>query len=623
MLALFRKFANTIVGKLLVGLLTAGMAIWGISNVITHLGTTTVASIGGTDISTQDFQRAYRQQIQLVTQQMGITPTQEQAVAFGLPSIVLQRLASDAAMTRLASTLGLGISDDKYAEMIRNDPSFGGMPSLQKSVFKEVITQAGYTETEYRDLQTGAAVRQQLASGLFAGVPAPQVATDLLNGYTGDSRTISYITLNAQSLPSIPTPTDADLAAYLKDHQADFRTKETRKIDILVLSPETLAAGIQISDADIAAEYERTKADLVTPERRTIKQIVLSTPEIEKAFTEGKAAGTPLAQLLAATSATEDDLGTRAKAEITDPSLAEAAFSLAKDDFVIIEGIGAKRAITVSDIQSGGQISLADARDRIASDLALKQARTEVGDMLDQVEELRAARKPVTEIAERFQLKHQELELTPGGPELVGVEAIPADYRNKVTDAVFKADQGDMGAGLSMGSNRTAWFDLQSVALAHDRTLDEAREAVAAAWTSAETARLVKAEADKVLAAVKAGKSFDDALIEINQIGQLSQPLRRSGDGTTLLDANVAREVFNGGPEHFGSVLNGDGDQVVFQVVSVTPESAPPSADVKTFAEDGLRDTAFASLRSDLTAEQPLRVNQQILSQLVASGSAQ
>src|SRR5690606_29438431 len=182
------------------------------------------------------------------------------------------------------------------------------------------------------DLQRNAARREQLVRGLFAGSPMPAAAVDLIARYTGDKRTVDYFVLNAQSLPPIADPTDEDLETYLKAHQADFRTRETRAVDLLVLSPEALAATRTIPEDQIAAEYERTRESRVTPEKRDIRQVALSTPEIEKAFTDGKAAGTPVGEIVAAAGVSPQDLGLRAKAEVTDASLAEAAFGLASTD---------------------------------------------------------------------------------------------------------------------------------------------------------------------------------------------------------------------------------------------------------------------------------------------------
>ena len=69
MLNLMRRFATTLVGKILGGLLLIGMAGFGISNVILDLGSTTLARVGNEDITTTQFSRAYQQQLNQFAQQ--------------------------------------------------------------------------------------------------------------------------------------------------------------------------------------------------------------------------------------------------------------------------------------------------------------------------------------------------------------------------------------------------------------------------------------------------------------------------------------------------------------------------------------------------------------------------
>ncbi len=385
--------------------------------------------------------------------------------------------------------------------------------------------------------------------------------------------------LNSQALPPVADPTDADLEAYLKEHQANFRTRETRSVELLVLTPETLAATKTIPEDQIAAEYERTKDSRTKEERRSIKQIVLNTPELEKAFADGKAAGKPIGELLAETGAAFTDLGTLSKNQVTDPKLAEAAFGLAVDDYAIIEGIGGKRVITVSAIEPGGVVSLADAHDEIARQLALKEGRDEINDVLDQVEELRAAFKPLPEIGERFGLKTYDIAVTPGAPELASQPDISPQDRDRIATAIFKNTLGDLAPTISLGSNRNVWFDLKKVDPARDQTLDEVRDAVATAWTNEKTAEALAAEVTKLTDQLKAGTAFADVAASINQFPTLSPPLMR--DGTTLINGqrqpepvlsqSVVSAIFNGGPDHFGSAVNSDGDHVIFQVADVTP----------------------------------------------------
>jgi len=638
MLDLFRSITKTWFGRILGVFLVIGLAGYGISSVLTTLGSTTVATVGGdrflglfqtggTDISDRDFQRAYQTQLNGFLQQNGRIPSSEEALAAGIPGFVIQQLGAQAALNKFASDLGVGVSDAKLREMIGQDPNFGDiLGNVTKENFKAVLQNSGFTENQYLDLQRNAARRQQLLAGLTGASPTPNAALELVTRYAGDKRTVEYFVLNATSLPPIADPTEDELAAYLKDHQAEFRTKETRAVDLMVLSPDTLAATKTVAEDLIVAEYEKTKDQRVIAEKRNIKQVALGTPELEKAFTDGKAAGTPVSQIITAAAATSTDLGLRAKAEVTDASLAEAAFSLTStDDVAIIEGIGGnKRAVFVSEIQPTHQVTLDEARAEIAKKIATDQARAEIADMLDQVEELRAAFKPLSEIAPRFNLKLATLTLTPGGPELSGDTDVPEDARANVADAVFKAEQGSQTpAPVSLGSNRNVWFDLKSVEPARDQTLAEVRDAVVAAWTAQKTSEALTTEVAITLDKVRAGMSFEAAAAELNQYPVPSLPISRNGDNTPVLNQTVAEAIFSGGPGSVGAALNGDGDQVVFHVVDVTPAATTEaSASIKQFVENSITDGLDSDFQRGLLATAGLKINENVLMNLLSLNTA-
>jgi peptidyl-prolyl cis-trans isomerase D len=629
MLDSLRTFARSWIGKILGVFLLIGLAGFGIQNVLTSFGTNTVASVAGTDISVRDYQRAYDTQVNQVAQQMGQVPTLEQATAMGVPGMVLQRLAGEAVLNKLGNDLNLGVSDARLTEMLRSDPSFqNALGQFDATSFSRVLIASGFTQAEYRDLQTRAAQRQQLIGGLLGDMATPAASVELINRYLADSRTVDYFVLNAQALPPVAEPTDADLAAYLTEHQTEFRTKETRSIDMLALSPESIASTKVISDEEVAAEYERTKDTRVRIERRKIQQFVLSTPELEAAFTAGKAAGTPIADLVAANNVALQDLGTLSRAEVTDSALAAAAFDLALNDYVIIPGIGSQRVVTVSEIQPGGQITLDESREDIRRQLALTAARAEYGDTLDQIEELRAAFRPLTEIAQRFNLNLVSLDLTPGAPELSSDRDVTPEELSRLSSAIFGAEEGELTPTVTFGSNRNIFFDLNKIEPARDQTLDEVRDALATAWTNQKTAEALTAEVTRITEQLKSGTPFADVATSIGQFPILSPALKRDGSATVggstaqadpVLSADVAREIFNGGPTHYGSAINADGDYVVFQVVEVTPAPAP---DVRAsdFVENSIREGVYQDLVRGLIADSGIRTNQQVLTQLMTGG---
>lgn len=604
--------------------LLVGVAGFGINNVIVDLGSNTVARVGNEEITSREFLRAYQNQASAVAQQLGSVPTASQAEAMGIPTAVLLGLSEGAALDTLADQFSLGVSEAKLAEMLRQDPSFAGtLGAFDASRFTQVLQSAGWTEAEYFAARADEARRDQLTRTLFARTGMPAVATDLINDYASATRTIDYITLSETSIEPPAPPTEEELAAYLSEHQAEFRTVETRTVTLLDLSLASLAATRTVSEEEIAAEFEARRASMSTPERRTIEQVVLGTPELVSQFEAGLAAGTDFGTLIAQSGLTPTGLGTLAQSEVTDAALASAAFGLPEDGFAIIDGISGKRAIHIVEIEPAGEPTLEEARDDIVTRLTQAQARTEINDVLDQIEELRAAFQPIGQIADRFGLPVYEVAVTASGAELSALPNLSAEDRSRVAQAIFAASPDRLIPSVPLSGNAHIWFDLGEVAPARDQTLEEVRADVEAALTEERTNNALIAKSEEIVARLEGGAALADVGFEINALPQLSAPFTRFGSEDGLIDATLASAAFAGGPDHVGSIVNEAGEVVVFQVV----DNAAPSTPFEQATIDALNNETRAGLRSEFVAavrdDAGLRINQQALNQLLVQNYGQ
>lgn len=618
MLDSLRGFAKSWPGKVMGAFLLVGVAGFGINNVIMDLGSNTVSRVGSEEIDSREFLRAYQQRLNAFAQQYGSVPTTEQAMGLGIPGQVLQSLQAQAALDDLGNQLGLGVSEARLSEMLREDPNFAGtLGTFDPASFAQILAANGLTEAEYFRDQGDQAQQDQLLLSLFGDVQLPQQASVLLNHYQGDQRTIEYFALNETNLEPAPAPTEEELAAYLAEHQSEFRTVETRNVQMLRLSPADLAATKTIDDAAIAAEYERSQASLTQPERRTIQQVVLTQEQVA-AFEAGKAAGTPFAQLVTEAGVTPTDLGTLAQADVTDAGLATAAFGLAAGDFVIIDGASGKRAVHVSAIEEGGVPTLEEAREQIAQNLALVEARNEIADIQDQVEELRAAFRPLTEIAERFGLELYKANVTAGGSELSVIPDLAPEDATRISQAIFKAEQGQLTAALPLAGSGNLYFDLTAIEPARDQTLEEVREEVTQAFETERTNDALIETAAAAAERVANGELIADVAASFNTFPQLSAPFGRFGSEDGTIDATVASAVFAGGDTHSGSAVSQSGEFLVFQVSGTMPAEGPldeqqAEAQQAQLQSDILQDFVLAVLND----AQP-RINQTALDQALA-----
>ncbi len=83
-----RKASSNWLGKTIMsvmfGILIVSFGIWGIADIFKGFGQSSLAKIGNTEITTEQFRNLYTDKLQQIGRQFGRPITQEQARAFGL-----------------------------------------------------------------------------------------------------------------------------------------------------------------------------------------------------------------------------------------------------------------------------------------------------------------------------------------------------------------------------------------------------------------------------------------------------------------------------------------------------------------------------------------------------------
>src|SRR5712691_5564823 len=321
MLRGLRKASTNWLGKVVmasvVGFLVISFAIWGIGDIFRGFGRSTVAKVGRTEITVEQFRTLYNDRLQQYSRQLGRPIGADQARALGLDRLVI--------------ALGLGLSDAEVAKQITTDPAFQG-PNGQfdRFRFEQTIRNAGFTEARFVAEQRRRLLRRELANTIAAGLNAPKALVEAANRYQNEQRAIEYVLLNRALAGDIAPPDPEVLAKYYEDRKVLFRAPEYRKLVVVSLIPSEQARWIEISDADIKRTYEERRARYVTPERRHVEQIDFPNVEAAQAAAERIAKGTTFAEIAKELGKTEKDidLGTVAKAGMIDRAVADAAFAL-------------------------------------------------------------------------------------------------------------------------------------------------------------------------------------------------------------------------------------------------------------------------------------------------------
>src|SRR4030088_3323720 len=114
MLRGLRKASSNWLGKAVmaavVGFLVISFAIWGIGDIFRGFGRSTVAKVGGTEITVEQFRQLYNDRLQEAGRRFGRPISLEQARTSGLDRQLISQVIGEVALDERIRSLRLGIS---------------------------------------------------------------------------------------------------------------------------------------------------------------------------------------------------------------------------------------------------------------------------------------------------------------------------------------------------------------------------------------------------------------------------------------------------------------------------------------------------------------------------------
>ena len=629
MLSALRSAAGTWVAKLLLLLLVVSFAVWGISgSLVTGFGGNSVVTAGGTTVSPIEYRLAYDRQISVMSQQFGTRLTREQAKALGVEEQVLAQLVAGAVLDEQASELGLGLSQDKLAQLTMSDPAFQG-PNGQfdRQQFEYVLRQIGMRPEDYLQNRGQVAIRQQIVEAVSDGLKAPDTFLRAVALYRGEDRTAEYIVLPKSLVEPIEEPADAVLSDIFRGEQAELRRARIPQ-DRLHRSwcRKTSPTRTAITDEQVKEDYDRNIARFTTPETRTIEQLVFPSREAAQTALDSIKAGATFDSIVTAQGKTAADtlLGTFAKDKVPDPAVAEAAFALqANEVSPIVDGAFGPVLVRVTAITPEVVKSLAEATPEIRKDLALAEANRILLDVHDNYEDSRAAGESLREAAAKLDLDVVTVEAIDRAalrPDGTVVSDLPQS--KELLDAAFEAEAGIENPAVNVGSTGYVFYEIEGITPARDRTLDEVKAKVVADWKEAETEKRLAAKAAEVEKRLKDGAPLDTLATELKLEKQTKRGLKREADDADFGRAGVAA-IFGVAEGGTGLVAAPTGDaQIVFKVTEVFE---PAGADANSVPEDaqksfasGMADDLLDQLVAKLQSEYDVTVNRAAIDQALA-----
>lgn len=599
-----RKASSNWLGKtimaVVMGVLIISFGIWGIADIFRGFGQSTVAKVGGTEISLNEFRQIYTERLQQIGRQFGRPLSMDQARAFGLDRQVLQQTIAEAALDEEARRLGLGQSDDEIRRLIMNDPNFKGVSgSFDPQRFQAVIRNFGYTEQRYIAEQRKVSLRRQITGTIRAGLEPTKAAIDVLARYQNEQRGIEFVRLDAAQAGTIDPPSPEALAAYFEDHKVQFRAPEYRKISFLVISPEEIGKWTEVSDDDAKKLFDQRKDRMGTPEKRQVHQIVFPTVEEAQAARTRLTGGLSFEDLAKerGLNAGDTDLGLVAKSAILDPAVGDAAFALPSGEISQpVQGRFGTALVKVDKIEPAVEPSFATVAADIKRELATERARAKVSELRDKMEDERGGGASVVESAQKLGLTAVTIDAVDRSGRAPNGQPLPNIPQG--LDVVSQAFNSDVGVDNDPISFRGGyvWYDVLAITPSRERSLDEVRDQVEARWRQDQIATKLKAKATEMVQKLGQGGKLADEAASAGLKVETATGFKRD-DSPAGVPASLVNAAFRTVKDGVGqTAATGGGDVFVFRVTEIIDPQVDLASDpIKKIKE---------SLDRSLTEEQ-------------------
>ncbi|MCM2293741.1 SurA N-terminal domain-containing protein [Allorhizobium sp. BGMRC 0089] len=600
MLVTLRKTANSWLVKGLLLLLVGSFGIWGISSSLVSSTPDAVIQVGDQTVKVNEFQLAYKRELADLSRRFGTQITAEQARSLGVEQQVYSQLTAGAALDQLASDMKLGLSKDKLAQLLAEDPAFqNANGQFDRQLFTSRLQNAGIRENDYIAERSKVALRSQIVDAVASGFTGPKVLVDALTLYRQETRSVDYLLLTAANIEPIQAPDEKTLQTWFDTVKFRYRAPEYRSFNYVTLEPRDLADAKAITDDEIKKEYESHLQAYEVQGSRTIEQLTFKTKELADAAEKQLQSGAKtFDQLIADQGKSKSDvlLGDFTKAQLPDQTLAAAAFAVTKDGDVtpVVDGAFGPVILRISNIKPSHTKSLDEVKDQIRADLAAAAAADKVNAVHDKFEDLRNSGATLAEAAEKTGLKlvkvdsidshgsdnHDKPVLLPDSPDLL--------------KTVFTTEIGSEPLPLNLGRSGYVWFEVTKIDPSRDRTLSEVKDRATADWMNEQRKQALTAKAEALKTEMEHGKSLADIAAETKLTIQTKDGIRRDTKDQLFGQAAI-RAIFQGGVGAVGATAGEEPmTAILYKVKTVDTH---PKTDV--LGQDKQQIVAFANAAGD------------------------
>ncbi|HUA00163.1 MAG TPA: peptidyl-prolyl cis-trans isomerase [Candidatus Aquilonibacter sp.] len=594
-----------------------------------------VASIGGHDITVDDFLREFNQ----VTQNQSIPSMMRGIYA----QQILDQMVFQQALDYEATRLGLQVTPEEQTDRIKEilpTAWVGGVWQKDRYV-DEVQQRTGMSvpqfENALRDDMLQEKFRQLITDGIT--VSDSEVQQDFR--WRNEKISVDYALISPAGLASTIHPSDAELSTWFAKNSSHYQVPEKRSGGYALLDLAKLRANTQVSDDVLRRYYNDHINDYKVENRVHVEHILFKTvgkTDAETAEIQKKAEDVlkqaqhganfeDLAKKYSEDDGTKDkggDLGWIVAGQ-TVPAFQQAAFSLPKGAISdLVRTQYGFYIIKVLDHEEAHTKSFDEVRASILQPILDDTVGTQANNIADQMASAvrQSDRQSLDDLAKKFNLSLGDI------PPVASTEPVgPLGNSPELDRALFELNPGEVSRPIQV-DNGFAILTVKHILPAHQATLSEVHDRVLADYQQEKSITLAQERAQEFAKQAQSA-DFDQTAKALGLTTKTSDPFARNGSVPDMGTGKELEGAFDMSIGQVSAAMKIGNNWVVYRVASHDMPDPAEFAKQKDTIQQQLLQTkqnaafeAFhTALINRLTKEGKLVINSDALSRIKQSSS--
>jgi len=616
MLQLLRGKKSGLFVKIALVVITIGFSFFGIESYFVATTSTSVAKVGDTEITQEQFRDRLNQFRQRMQQMGGAFD----ASYFERPEVkrqVLDQMINEQLLLHANEKLGVTVPASRVRDEIMSVPAFQVEGKFDPEQYKAFLAMRAMPAAAFeQEVRQNIGVRElpvQIASTALV----TDAEVDAYLRLKDQLRDFRYVKLDKPAAENTEVSAE-EIESYYKAHSSEFMVPERVALEYVELDASKLDVNLTPDDATLKERYEKAKARFVTNEQRLAshilvkvggkgspddqKQALAKAEEIEKQLKEGKDFAALAKQESADLGSKNQggDLGWLDKGT-TDEAFENALFALKKGEIsapvLTSEGY---HIIQLRDVRPGKTRSFEEVKAELAKEYAESERDRVYAEKAGKLTDLTYQDPSSLEgAAKELGLKVQKTALFPrqGGSE--GLAANPAVVKAAFSDAVLV--QNNNSDPIELGPNHVVVVRVAEHKAATPIPLDEVREKVRASILAERASKQAKAQADSLYAELGKGRTLDELVAERKLKIEEQKGIGRDAANVDSALVKAAFEMPRPKDKPGTRLVDLGGDTYALLELDKVVDGDPSKLDAKT--KEAARNTLAQSAGSEVVRE--------------------